>query len=103
MLLPQAEHPPDRYLFYLLPGVSEQAAALMNFADQQLSMKKKRAVVLYPNTELPSAAAEAVLARAKEAGWPDVVKMPNSATVFDTNKLAQQLKAEGGINLRRRQ
>jgi ABC-type branched-subunit amino acid transport system substrate-binding protein/cytochrome c553 len=94
-LLPQAEHPPNRYLFYLLPGVSEQAAALVNFADQQLSMKKKRAVVLYPNTELPSAAAEAVLARAKEAGWPDVVKMPYSATVFDTNKLAQQLKAEG--------
>jgi ABC-type branched-subunit amino acid transport system substrate-binding protein len=94
-LLPQVEHPPNRYVFYLLPGVSEQAAALMNFADQQLGVKKQRAVVLFPGTELPSAAAEAVMARAKEAGWTDVVKMPYSATAFDANKLAQQLKTEG--------
>jgi ABC-type branched-subunit amino acid transport system substrate-binding protein len=94
-LLPQVEHPPNRYVFYLLPGVSEQAAALMNFAEQQLAVKKQRAVVLFPGTELPSAAAEAVMARAKEAGWTDVVKMPYSATAFDANKLAQQLKTEG--------
>jgi ABC-type branched-subunit amino acid transport system substrate-binding protein len=47
-LLPQVEHPPNRYVFYLLPGVSEQAAALTNFADQQLGVKKQRAVVLFP-------------------------------------------------------
>jgi ABC-type branched-subunit amino acid transport system substrate-binding protein len=94
-LLPQVEHPPNRYVFYLLPGVSEQAAALMNFADQQLGVKKSHAVVLFPETELPAAAAEAALARAKEAGWTDVVKMTYSATTFDANKLAQQLKTEG--------
>jgi ABC-type branched-subunit amino acid transport system substrate-binding protein len=94
-LLPQVEHPPNRYVFYLLPGVSEQAAALINFADQQLGAKKLRVAVLFPNTDLPSAAAEAAMARAKEAGWTDVVKMPYSATTFDANKLAQQLKAEG--------
>lgn len=92
-LLPQVEHPPNRYIFYLLPGVPDQAAALINFADQQLGAKKQRAVVLFPTTELPSAAAEAALARAKEAGWTDIVKM--SYTAFDANKLAQQLKAEG--------
>ena len=94
-LLPQVEHPPNRYVFYLLPGVSEQAAALMNFADQQLGVKKSRVVVLFPETELPAAAAEAAMARAKEAGWANVVKMNYSATTFDANKLAQQLKAEG--------
>jgi ABC-type branched-subunit amino acid transport system substrate-binding protein len=93
-LLPQVERPPNRYVFYLLPGVNEQAAALINFADQQLGVKKQHAVVLFPTTELPSAAAEAALARAKEAGWTDVVKMPYSATAFDANKVAQQLKAE---------
>jgi ABC-type branched-subunit amino acid transport system substrate-binding protein len=92
-LLPPVEHPPNRYVFYLLPGVTEQAAALINFADQQLGAKKQRAAVLYPTTELPSAAAEAAMARAKEAGWTDIVKMPYST--FDANKLAQQLKAEG--------
>jgi ABC-type branched-subunit amino acid transport system substrate-binding protein len=94
-LLPQVEHPPNRYVFYLLPGVSEQAAALVNFADQQLGVKKSRVAVLFPETELPSAAAEAALARAKEAGWTNVVKMNYSATTFDANKLAQQLKTEG--------
>ena len=94
-LLPQVEHPPNRYLFYLLPGVTEQAAALINFADQQLGAKKQRAAVLFPTTELSAAAAEAAMARAKEAGWTDIVKMPYSATSFDANKLAQQLKAAG--------
>jgi len=94
-LLPQVEHPPNRYVFYLLPGVNEQAAALINFADQQLGVKKSRVAVLFPTSELPSAAAEAAMARAQEAGWTDVVKMPYSATAFDANKIAQQLKAEG--------
>lgn len=94
-LLTQVENPPNRYVFYLLPGVAEQAAALVNFADQQLSAKKQRAVVLFPTTELPSAAAEAATARAKEAGWTDIVKMPYSANAFDANKLAQQMKSEG--------
>ena len=93
-LLPQVEHPPNRYVFYVLPGVSEQAAALVNFADQQLGVKKSRVAVLSSDTELASAAAESALARAKEAGWTDVVKMNYSAATFDANKLAQQLKAE---------
>jgi len=94
-LLPQVDLPPNRYVFYLLPGVTQQAAALINFADQQLGAKKQRAAVLFPNTELPSAAAEAAMARAKEAGWTNIVKMPYSAATFDANKIAQQLKAEG--------
>ncbi|HEY0365744.1 MAG TPA: ABC transporter substrate-binding protein [Pyrinomonadaceae bacterium] len=94
-LLPQVEHPPNRYVFYLLPGVSEQAAALMNFADQQLGVKKSRVAVVFPTAELPQAAGEAALSRAKEAGWIDIVKVNYSATAFDANKVAQQLKAEG--------
>ena len=92
-LLPQVEQPPNRYVFYLLPGITQQAAALINFADQQLGAKKQRAVVLFPSMELPSAAAEAAMARAKEAGWTDIVKVPYS--VFDANKVVQQLKTEG--------
>ncbi|HKG61423.1 MAG TPA: ABC transporter substrate-binding protein [Pyrinomonadaceae bacterium] len=98
-LLTPVEHPPNRYVFYLLPGVAEQAAALINFADQQLGAKKQRAAVLFPPTELPSAAAEAAMARAKEAGWTNIVKLPYSADPFDANKLAQQLKTEGAANV----
>jgi len=93
-LLPQLEHPPNRYVFYLLPGVSEQAIALVNYADQQLEIKKQHVAVLVPNGELAAAAADAVIAHAKEIGWTDVVKLPYSSETFDAPKTAQQLKAD---------
>ena len=95
-LLPQMERPPNRYVFYVLPGVSEQAAALVNFADQQLGLKKQRAAVLFPGAELSAAAGEAAMARAQEVGWKDIARIPYTSTPsFDANKLAQQLKADG--------
>jgi ABC-type branched-subunit amino acid transport system substrate-binding protein len=93
-LLPQVEHPPNRYVFYLLPGVSEQAIALVNYADQQLAIKKQHVALLVPNGELAAAAADAVIAHAKEIGWTDVVKIPYASDTFDANKTAQQLKAD---------
>lgn len=93
-LLPQLEHPPNRYVFYLLPGVSEQAVALVNYADQQLGIKKQHVAVLVPSGELPSAASDAVLAHAKQVGWTDVVKVPYTADKFDAAQIAQQLKTD---------
>ncbi|HEY3581323.1 MAG TPA: ABC transporter substrate-binding protein [Pyrinomonadaceae bacterium] len=93
-LLPQVEHPPNRYVFYLLPGVSEQAVALVNYADQQLEIKKQHVALLVPNGELAAAAADAAIAHAKEIGWTDVVKIPYSSETFDAGKTAQQLKAD---------
>lgn len=91
-LLPPIEHPPNRYVFYLLPGVSEQAGALVNYADQQLGIKKQHVVLLVPSGELASAAADAVIARAKQVGWTDVVKVPYASETLDANRIAQQLK-----------
>lgn len=93
-LLPQIEHPPNRYVFYLLPGVSEQASALVNYADQQLGIKKQHVVLLVPTGELASAAADAVIAHAKQVGWTDVVRVPYSSENFDANRIAQQLKTD---------
>ena len=90
-LLPFVEQPPNRYVFYLLPGVSEQAVALVNFADQQLSARKQRAAIAFPSAALSTAAAEAAFSRAKQTAWSDVVKVPYAT--FDANALAQQLKA----------
>ena len=93
-LLPDVEHPPNRYVFYLLPGVGEQAAALVNYAGQQLGIKKQHVAVLVPNGELPAAAADAVVAHAKQIGWTDVVKVPYIADKFDASATAQQLKTD---------
>src|ERR1700752_1509556 len=54
-LRPQVEQPPNRYIFYLLPGVGEQASALVNFADRQFGLKKQRSAILFPTTELSTA------------------------------------------------
>ena len=94
-LLPQVENPPNRYIFYLLPGVSEQARALVNFADQQFDLKKQHSAIVFPSTELPSAAGEAAFERAKTAAPNAVAKIPYTNGSFDANKLAQQLKADG--------
>lgn len=94
-LLPQVEHPPNRYVFYLLPGLSEQASALVNFADQQFGLKKQRSAILFPTTELSSAPGEAAFERAKQAAATEVVKLPYASGSFDANKLAQQLKTDG--------
>jgi len=94
-LLPQVEHPPNRYIFYLLPGVREQASALVNFADQQFGLKKQHAAIVFPTTELPSAAGEAAFERAKQATGNEVTKAPYASESFDVNKLAQQLKTDG--------
>jgi ABC-type branched-subunit amino acid transport system substrate-binding protein len=93
-LLPQIEHPPNRYVFYLLPGVTEQAIALVNYADQQLEIKKQHVALLVPNGELAAAAADAVITHAKEIGWTDVVKIPYSSESFDAAKTVQQLKTD---------
>jgi len=94
-LLPQVEHPPNRYVFYLLPGVSEQAIALVNFADQQFGLKKQHSAILFPSTELSSAAGDAAFERAKQAAANEVVKLPYANGSFDATKLAQQLKTDG--------
>lgn len=94
-LLPQVEQPPNRYVFYLLPGVSEQASALVNFANQQFDLKKQRTAVLFPTTELTSAAGEVAFERAKQTAGNEVVKLTYASGGFDANKLAQQLKTDG--------
>lgn len=91
-LIPQVEHPPNRYIFYLLPGVSEQAAALVNYANQQLGIKKQRLAVLVPSGELAATASDAAIAQAKQVGWTDVVKVTYASENFDANQIAQQLK-----------
>ncbi|HEX6624218.1 MAG TPA: ABC transporter substrate-binding protein, partial [Pyrinomonadaceae bacterium] len=55
-LLPQSEAPPNRYVFYFLPGVREQARALVNFAAAKPELKQARAVVLHAGNELAVAA-----------------------------------------------
>jgi ABC-type branched-subunit amino acid transport system substrate-binding protein len=59
-LLPHTENPVNRYVFYLLPGVVEQAVSLVNFAAAQPELKF---AIVYDENSLSSAAANAAAAK----------------------------------------
>jgi ABC-type branched-subunit amino acid transport system substrate-binding protein len=93
-LLPATGQPPNRYVFYLMPGVAEEARALVNFADTTLSLKQARALVLYPEEELATAAANGAAAQAQQRGWRAAGKRTYQPGSFDAARLAQELKAQ---------
>jgi ABC-type branched-subunit amino acid transport system substrate-binding protein len=93
-LLPVASEPPNRYIFYLMPGVAEEARALVNFAGTALSLKQARAVVLYSEEELATAAANGAASQAQQQGWRAVGKRTYQPGSFDAARVAQELKAQ---------
>jgi ABC-type branched-subunit amino acid transport system substrate-binding protein len=94
-LMPQPGTPPNRYVFYLLPGVGEQSRALVNFASETLGMKKPHAFVVCAQGALMEASAAAVEDQAKQAGWGVVNGRAYAPARFDAAQLATDLKREG--------
>ena len=70
-LLPHMENPVNRYVFYLLPGVVEQAVSLVNFAAAQPELKF---AIVYDENSLGIAAANSAADHAKKLGREVVVK-----------------------------
>ncbi|HEX7176508.1 MAG TPA: ABC transporter substrate-binding protein [Pyrinomonadaceae bacterium] len=94
-LTPQTGTPPNRYVFYLLSGVAEQARALVNFAASQKELNKKRAAIVYTEGTLAVAAAAATEDQAKKSGWAGVTKQGYKADGFDAAQIVRRLKQEG--------
>ncbi len=91
-LLPVTGKPPNRYVFYLMPGAAEQARALVNFADTGLGLKKVRAAIVYPDGDLATTAGKAAVEQARLRNWEAVVDTPYAAKSFDAMQRAQELK-----------
>lgn len=94
-LLPRTGNPPNRYVFYLMPGVAEQARALVSFAGGNLGLKKARAAVVYPEEELAAVAGNATTEQARQHGWGAVFERHYAPGSFDAARLAQELKGQG--------
>lgn len=73
-LLPQSGA--NRYLFYLLPGMTEQARALANFHAKRRAGVAGKVAVVYEQTEFAAAAAAAAEEQCKKAGCGPVQKLP---------------------------
>lgn len=92
-LLPQTGFQNNRNVFYLLPGTSEQARALVNFAaHNKPELKKSRVAIVHSENELSVAAAAAIEEQARKLGWNSVTKKAYSSRLFDATQIAKDLK-----------
>jgi ABC-type branched-subunit amino acid transport system substrate-binding protein len=73
-LLPQRGLPLNRYIFYLLPGLKEQARALATFASKKTDAAKARVAIVSPDLEFNRSIAATIDEHAKKAGWTIVDK-----------------------------
>src|SRR5688572_5872570 len=94
-LLPQTSFQSNRNVFYLLPGATEQARALINFAAGRPELKKTRVAIVHSENELALAAAMAIEDRARKIQWNSVTRKAYSSDRFDAAKIAKLLKEEG--------
>ena len=94
-LLPHAETPVNRYLFYLLPGVAEQAVSLVNFAAARPEFRKAQAAIVYGDNSLGVAAATAAERQLKSIGWTSVTKQNYASATIDARRLVNELKSKG--------
>jgi ABC-type branched-subunit amino acid transport system substrate-binding protein len=94
-LLPHAENPANRYLFYLLPGVAEQAVSLVNFAAGKPELRKARAAIVYGDNVLNTGAAKAAEEQLQKIAWSTNVKQNYSAVNFNARRIVEDLKSKG--------
>jgi mono/diheme cytochrome c family protein len=80
-LLPQTGFGANRYIFYLLPGMAEQARALVNFNSQRKTNAKSSVALVYSEGEIGGAAAAAVEEQCKKVGCGELKKSPTRAEV----------------------
>ena len=87
-LMPQRGAPVNRYVFYLLPGLKEQARALATFAARKTDIAVSRVAIVSPDVEFNRGIAASVEEQTKKAGW-------KSVTTFNTSTGAAELKQKG--------
>jgi ABC-type branched-subunit amino acid transport system substrate-binding protein len=71
-LLPQRGLPINRYIFYLLPGLKEQARALATFASKKTDAANSHVAILSPDADFNRGIAGAIEETAKKLQWKSV-------------------------------
>ncbi|MEP7339356.1 MAG: ABC transporter substrate-binding protein, partial [Acidobacteriota bacterium] len=81
-----SQAPPNRFVFYLLGGLNEQARALAVFAAKELANKDSRAAIVDFDDQLSRAAAEAINSEWRKFGLPAIETMTVSSERFDATR-----------------
>jgi len=98
-LLPQTGFGANRYIFYLLPGMAEQARALVNFSSQRQTTAKSNVALIYSEGEVFGAAAAAVEDQCKRVGCGELKKVSYARAKFDAPTLVRTLKDANTVYL----
>lgn len=96
-LLPQTGFGANRYIFYFLPGMAEQARALVNFGSQRQTTLKSSVALVYAEGEIGEAAVTAAAAQCEKVGCGELKKVSYARGKFDAPSLARSLKGVGAV------
>jgi ABC-type branched-subunit amino acid transport system substrate-binding protein len=91
-LLPQVGFQSNSYIFYLLPGINEQARALFNFGAQRQTLQKARTVIVSSEGEIFQNAATAIEGQCQKAVCGTVEKTSYARANYDAAALVRSLK-----------
>jgi ABC-type branched-subunit amino acid transport system substrate-binding protein len=94
-LLPQTGLPLNRYVFYLLPGLREQARALVNYAAKKTAPARVRVALIRGDGELDKQVSAAIDDQGKKVGWPPATALVYGREKFDAVQSVEQLKQQG--------
>jgi ABC-type branched-subunit amino acid transport system substrate-binding protein len=94
-LLPQRGLPLNRYVFYLLPGLKEQAQALVNFAAKQSARANARVAVVSAESDLNKQIAATIDEQGKKVDWQPATRLVYPREKFNATQSVAQLKQEG--------
>ena len=94
-LLPQRGLPLNRYVFYLLPGLKEQARTLVNFSAKKADPKASRVAIMCPEADFTRQIAASVEDQGKKLGWNPVTGIYYPRETFNATQYVTDLKQKG--------
>ena len=90
-LQPQVGHPLNRYVFYLLSGLDDQARALVSFASQRSSDLKAGVLIVFPESAPSELVVKAISDQCRKNGCGPVEKFSYQRQPLDAATLAGKL------------
>lgn len=92
---PKEGFPLNRYIFYLFPGLKDQARVLIDFASQKLKLLDPRIAILYPDSENFLEVTGAIEEQGKKYGWSQVARVDYPPGQFEAAQIVKRLHQRG--------
>ena len=94
-LLPQRGLPLNRYIFYLLPGLNEQARALATFASKKTDAVNSHVAIVSPDIEFNRNIAASIAEQAKKLRFKSATTTFYPRADFSATKYVSELNQKG--------